>query len=219
VFTFSPSTVQASFDGTLVYLALVVCYIPVSAVSAPIIIYDGFGPDDTFYPYGFTSIGKVSYDSEDADAHKAFGFQLRNLNDPVIARIDFGVRTYFNYGFDGLDVSIYPHDPSRPPWHPNAAAGGPEFHRPLFYENVMLAGGSEIISVKPNLPAEPHKWYWVVLSLNEPLPKSLVGWHAGLTPLNEQQHEPYYFGEYYIGPPVPGGEQCGNFREFRGQFT
>jgi hypothetical protein len=178
-----------------------------SVQATVVTLYNGFSPADEFNRAGFMGVGEGRYNGEPIDIDQGFAFRIPGSEQVRLTDVTLGLRRYFDYGIDGLHVSVNSHDPDRPPFHPNGNPGGPDFDDVLFSEIVPLSGGYSVISVAPDTLLDPGFWYWILLSIPETSPGSMVGWHSGWIDMPEQEYSPYLWGELFTGSVVPGGEQ------------
>jgi len=176
----------------LVVLALIL------SRSEASVLYDGFGPNNTFNTGGFAGVGKQTYNGSPIDVDQGFAFKTPTGSMLILTGIDLGVRRYF--GSNTLDVWITAHNPN----YPFDSDGAPDLNTVLFAQRIdNFANGYQVLSANPNLQLEANTWYWLVLSMPESQPNQLIGWHGGMNPFLLKPGDPFMKSERYTGSAVP----------------
>jgi hypothetical protein len=162
------------------------------------VLYDGFGPNNTFNTSSFASVGKGTYNGSSIDVDQAFAFKTPTGPKLNLTGIDLGVRRYF--GPNTLDVLVTAHNPN----YPFDSDGAPDLNTVLFAQRIdNFASGYQALSINPNLQLEANTWYWLVLSMPESQPNWLIGWHGGMNPFLLKPGDPFMISERYTGSAVP----------------
>ena len=181
------------------------------------ILYDGFGPNNSFNTTSFSGVGGGRYNGSPIDTDQGFGFKTPTGSMLILTGIDLGVRRL--WGSNLLAVWITAHNPN----YAFDSDGAPDLNTTLFAQRISLIGGPvsgyKVLSLTPNLQLEANPWYCVVLSTPEMPYGWLVGWQAGLKPFNLKPGDPFMMSERYTGSAVPNSPNHWETLTSAGQFS